>query len=315
MKRSRLLGLGLSVVLFATGLAACGSDSKSTGGSGAGGNGDTVSTGGTDTGTSADGGTLSVLNDEFGSSATQSTWSDLAPARHTTLDIQQSRAGFLTIVPAPTSFNAWYSDSEGPLYSKTITGDFVAEISVVLGTATDRTVTPVRANTFSAAGFVIRDPASVQFRQRWVMYNIGYQDVAVAREIKTTTPSAGGATASLSTLYLNNTPSAVNAGLLRVCRIGSLFRFFHRYPSESTWTEEVFRSVGSTPTRINGNGPRPAIADGAPLSFDRPDLPAAVQVGLMAGNFVPDPAGARGEFDYIRFSSASKPADCLAGNA
>ena len=302
-------GLGLSVVLFAIGLAACGGDTKSTGGSGAGGDGATVTTGGT-----ADSGTLSALNDEFGSSSTQSMWSDLAPARHTTLDIQQSRAGFLTIVPTPTSLNAWYSDSEGPLYSKTVTGDFVAEISVVLGTATDRTVTPVRANSFSAAGFVIRDPASVQLRQRWVMYNIGYQDVAVAREIKTTTPGTGGTTASLSTLYLNNTPSGINAGRLRVCRIGSLFRFFHRHPSESTWTEEVFRSVGSTPTRINGNGPRPAIADGAPLSFDRPDLPAAVQVGLMAGNFVPDPAGTRGEFDYIRFASASKPADCLAAN-
>src|SRR6185503_4751614 len=143
MRRSRLSGLGLSVVLFATGLAACGSDTKRT--AGVGGDGSTVSTGGT-----ADSGTLSVLNDEFGSSSTQSMWSDLAPARHTTLDIQQSRAGFLTIVPAPTSFNAWYSDSEGPLYSKTVTGDFVAEISVVLGTATDRTVTPVRANSFSA---------------------------------------------------------------------------------------------------------------------------------------------------------------------
>jgi hypothetical protein len=80
----------------------------------------------------------------------------------------------------------------------------VVETSVVIGSSTNRTMVPTLIDSFVQAGFVIRDPASAPFRQRWIMYNLGFQDIAVAREIKTTVPSANLTTDSLSTLSLND---------------------------------------------------------------------------------------------------------------
>jgi hypothetical protein len=248
---------------------------------------------------------------EFSNDAAASGWRDIAAGRHTTLDLGRSRPGWLTIVPAPRDMNAWFSDNEGPYYYRVVTGDFVAETSVVLGTATNRRSTPTRPAAFSGAGFVVRDPASARGRQQWVMYDIGFQDSAVALEIKTTTPGSGN-TSSLSTLYLNNTPGAANAARLRVCRLGPVFRFFHRFVGETGWTEERYRTSGPAPTRVNGNGPRPAMPDGTPLRFDRPDIAGTTQVGVMVGVWAPDPAGTRGEFDYVRIAPAGRAADCTA---
>ena len=213
-------------------------------------------------------------------------------------------------MPTAQNFNGWYSEYEGPLFYKSISGNFVVETSVVIGSLTSRTAVPTLMDSFVQAGFVIRDPSSAQFRQRWIMYNLGFQDIAVAREIKTTIPSANLTTDSLSTLYLNNVTGSLNQGRLRVCRIGSVFRFFHQHPPATTWTEEVFRSTGVV-TRVNGNGPRPARADNTALSFDRPDMTATVQVGLYAGNYAPPAAGVRAEFDFFRFAPVSTVADCL----
>jgi hypothetical protein len=214
------------------------------------------------------------------------------------------------MVPTAQNFNAWYSDYQGPLLYKTITGNFVVETSVVIGSATNRTMLPTLMDSYVQAGFVIRDPVSQQFRQRWIMYNIGYQDISVAREVKTTMPSVNLTSDSLSTLYLNDVAGSVNQVRLRVCRVGSLFRFYYRHPGSTVWTEEVFRTTG-VPTRVNGNGPRPPRADNSVLTFDRGDLAATVQVGLYVGNYIVPSMGVRAEFDYFRFGSVSTVADCL----
>lgn len=253
---------------------------------------------------------LSALNDEFSSASTASAWTDLFPAKHSTLDIDTLRDGFLTMVPVAQNFTGWYSEYQGPLYFKNVTGNFVVETSITLGTASDRTVMPTLQDSYAQGGFVIRDASSALHQQRWIMYNMGYQDNAVAREIKTTIPSANGTGDSLSTLNLNNIPNAANQGRLRVCRLGSVLRFYHRHPAENGWVEEVFRTTGTAPTRVNGNGPRPPRADNSALSFDRPDFAATLQVGLYVGNYTPPPAGVRGEFDYARYGSVSSVADC-----
>ncbi len=216
-------------------------------------------------------------------------------------------------MPASRAGNAWFTDNEGPLYFRRVTGDFVAETSATLGTSADLRTTPTRPGAFSGAGFVVRDPSSARGRARWVMYDIGYQDSAVALEIKTTTPGTGTTPGSRSTLYLNDTPSATNTARLRVCRVGDSLRFFHRYASESTWTEERFNRKGAVPTRVIGNGPRPERSENAPLRFDRPDLPSTVQLGLMVGVWSPDQAGTRGVFDYVRVARVRTPRDCVAG--
>ncbi len=269
---------------------------------------DTASTPDTapDTAIADTGASLKSLSDEFSSASTLSLWSNLHPTRVQTLDIGGSAAGQLTITPIALAENAWYSDSYAPLIYKSVTGNFVVETSVRIGRRTDMTLAPT--GQFNQAGFVVRDAAGTSpGGQRWVMYNVGYQDVAVAREVKTT---RNGSPATLSTLYLNNTPSGATSVRLRVCRIGSTFLFFHRHPTEASFVEEQYTAT----TRVSGNGagtPTPGTSSGMPLRFLRTDLPATLQVGVMTGTWAP-PHDARGEFDYVRFAPATSLADCTA---
>ncbi len=245
---------------------------------------------------SADGaGGLRLLDDEFQVSSTLTQWSDLFPGRH---DLLQIANDLLIMQPTQASMNHWFADSEGPLLYKTVAGNFVVEAAVHVGRRNDISLAPT--GQFNAAGFVIRDASSSSpGNQRWLMYNIGFQDSAVARETKTTA-------ASLSTLYLNNTPSAVTFAQLRVCRLANTFHFFYRHPGDLAWSEETY----SPSTRVSGNGPNGATLN-QPLRFARGDMPGQVQVGIMAGTWAA-PHDARGEFDYVRFSEASSLADCTA---
>ncbi|MCA9668704.1 MAG: hypothetical protein KC503_24090 [Myxococcales bacterium] len=250
------------------------------------------------------GASLSALDDDFNNAQTMSSWINLYPARLTTLDIGSSAAGRLTMVPVAQTNNAWYSDSRGPLLYKLVTGNFVVEASVRIGRTSNPALPPT--GQFNAAGFVIRDPASSNpGGERWVMYNIGYQDSAVARETKTTRAASGS---SLSTLYLNNTPSASTSAILRVCRVGNTFHFFHRHGSASSFTAEPYAAS----TRISGNGAAqvtPGTTLGSPIQFTRTDMPATLQVGLMTGTWAA-PHDARGEFDWARFARVNSLADC-----
>jgi hypothetical protein len=250
---------------------------------------------------SADGAAgLRLLNDEFQVAATLPDWSDLFPLRHDVLSIAND---VMTIQPVQQNNNHWYSDDQGPLLFKTVSGNFVVETAVHVGRRDDINMPP--GASFNAAGFVIRDATSSSPRnQRWVMYNIGFQDSAIARETKTTVGAASGA--SLSTLYLNNTPGAVTLARLRVCRIGNTFHFFYRHPGDSAWIEETYGAG----TRVSGNGPNGQTM-GQPLRFTRADMPASLQVGIMTGAWG-GALNSRGEFDYVRFSEASQLSDCTA---
>ena len=208
----------------------------------------------------------------------------------------------MTIVPQGELHNHWYSDSWGPFVFRQISGDFVAETLVFVGRNTDMTASP--PGQFSAAGFVLRDPASGPNQQRWLMYNIGHQINTNARELKTTRPG----NPSLSTLYLTDTVGGSLQSELRICRRGPLFRFFHRQPGEISWIEEA----QDASTVVNGNGaaePTPGVVTGGVMQLIRPDLPTELQLGLIVGNW-DAPFDVRGEFDYLRIQSISTDADC-----
>jgi hypothetical protein len=249
---------------------------------------------------------LSALDDEFDNPATLASWSDAFPSRHDLLDIGASRAGFLTLQPAPNAFNHWYSDSQGPYLYKQVTGNFVVETSLRIGRRSDMTLAP--QGQFNAAGFVVRSPASSSpGGQRWVMYNLGMQDGALARESKSTVANPGGA--SLSSLYLNDAPAGATTVRLRVCRVGNVMRFHYRFPADAGWTAEPY-AAGSTRNQGNGAGTVSCIS-GNVLACDRADLPATLDVGIIVGTWSA-PLEARGEFDYVRFREAQTAADCTA---
>jgi hypothetical protein len=183
------------------------------------------------------------------------------------------------LASSPVSHNHWYSDNQGPFLYTEVTGDFVAEVDVRVGRRDDLSLAP--RGSFASAGLLVRDPASATGQQRWVMYNVGHQGGGIAREAKTTRPGNGGA--SPSTLFLNTVIAGAGpTGKLRVCRVGSTLRFFHQHPGESDWIEEHF-DAAATQVQPPGAGPTtPGVAGGL-LRFERADLPATVQVGLMAG--------------------------------
>ncbi|MBK7396084.1 MAG: hypothetical protein IPJ34_07205 [Myxococcales bacterium] len=252
-----------------------------------------------------DTGGLAASSDEFGSASTLSSFGDLYPSRHSILDIGATTPGALTLAPTLALHTTWYSDDYGPLLYKNVSSDFVVETAVVV-TRIGSSAAP--SGNFNQAGLFVRDPAtSYPGNARWLMYNVGHQDGRLAREAKWTRPATSGA--SLSTLYLNDTPGGSLTVQLRICRVGGTFHFFHRHPSESALVEEAF--VAST-TRVNGNGAGVATpgvsSSGGPLRFTVP-MASAVQVGLMVGTWEP-PHDVKGTFDYVRFSAVSSYAEC-----
>src|SRR2546430_3612637 len=137
------------------------------------------------------------------------------------------------------------------------------------------------------------------------MYNLGFQNTAFAREAKTTRPGQSG---SLSTLYLVETAPGVYSGKLRVCRVGDTFYFHHQMSGEKGWTEEAYG--GNTVPMGNGAGEAtPGVTAGGAIRFQRADMPAAVQLGMLAGNWGA-PLEARGGFGFLCLAAGWWPGGC-----
>jgi hypothetical protein len=241
-----------------------------------------------------------VQGDEFAGATT--SLSDLFPQLH---DVATVAGGKLTLQPVVTQHTHWYSDSHAPFVYLSVTGDFVAETDVVVGRRTDVALPP--RGTFSAGGLLVRDPAAAApGNESWIMYNIGMQTGAAAREAKTTRK---GAPDSLSTLYLIPTGGVLTAKL-RVCRIGATFRMYHRMPNESAFVEEAYGN-GTAPQGNGAGEATPGVVPNGVIAFARPDLPATLQVGLLAGHWE-QTLETRAEFDYLRVRPVAAPADCTA---
>lgn len=252
---------------------------------GAGGTGGEGATGGAGatggTGGAAD--DLAALSDDFEDASTLSDWKLLheelgQPAPYTALDIGATAPGKLTVVP---TVSAWYQAGMATFLYKEVTGDFLVEVDAAAfqkGTASD-----APTEQYNSAGLLIRDPASTLASQTWLMYNIGYQAEFIGVEGKATRNSQ-------SELILIPTGGA-HAAVLRMCRVGDTVRMLRRLAGDTTWTEthtfpETFLQT-------------PAFT-----------LPQTVQVGLIDNAYLV--AGLRAEFEYIKFSRPSSPADCTA---
>ncbi len=225
------------------------------------------------------------LSDEFNDASTMSQWRrwDQVAGRealHDVLDISTTNDGMLTLQPRTSG---WYDHFEGPLLYKMVQGDFLAETFVA---ATSRT-TPgaIPSEQFNSAGMLVRDPTHGRGHDNWVMVNTGRQrGDLIASEGKTTVDSR-------SDLQLFD---GANRGRLRLCRVGTAVVVARQLEGETEFT--------------------------VTNRFDRPDLPAQVQVGLVANGWNtsdPEPDLSRtpdleATFDYIRFSVPASETDCIA---
>jgi len=227
----------------------------------------------------------SALSDEFDDPSTLANWRQWhqvaeVEPRHDLLDIDLTNPGMLTVRPRTSG---WFGDYEGPLLYKMIEGDFVIEAWVAASKIGDPSAPP--DEQFNSVGLLARDPVTGEGQANWIMASLGRQEgVRVASEGKTTVDSQ-------SVLELIDGP---RRGRLRICRVGSRFVIARRLEGEGAFMETQ--------------------------SYDRPDLPDTLQVGMVATGWnssVPQPDFSRtpdieGTIDYVHFSAPASEADCTA---
>jgi hypothetical protein len=187
---------------------------------------------------------------------------------HQKLDIGESRKGWLTLVPKANQ--GWYNEGMAPMLYKEIEGDFMMETRVVT-----RGANGAPTAHYNSAGLIVRDPASGERKQNWVVVNVGRQDPNTGTEVKTTVNS-------VSRLELQR---GEHTGQLRMARIGTTVYALKKLNGETRWT--LLREI------------------------DRKDLPNRVQIGLMCNGWT-ERADLTAEFDYFRVSVPKAVADLTA---
>ena len=220
------------------------------------------------------------LSDEFNDPSTLARWTVREEAEGDPPATERVAIADGRLQLIPTA-GGWFGDWVGALLFKTVSGDFIVETHVTASSRTNPDAAP--GLPFNSGGLLVRDPASVPGDQSWIAHNVGYQSASVATEGKTTVSSQ-------SMLFLVD---GIHHGRLRVCRIGDMFVLARQLDDESAWTETH--------------------------RFERPDLPAQLQVGMMANGW--NSTGADPDlgltpdvdvsFDYVRFHLAADEGDCL----
>ena len=217
-----------------------------------------------------DPGEVSALSDEFDDAASLASWSILNVVEGTASLYTRLDIASGRATIVPIQ-SGWFGDGKGPFVYKHVTGNFVMQAHVTARNTSNAQNPPSRQ--YNSAGLLVRDPASVSGSENWLMYNVGFQETFVGTEGKTTVDST-------SQLFL--TPGA-KSGRLVICRLGSAFSMWRRLDGENTWQETDH--------------------------FDRPDLPARLQVGIIANGYE-GPPDITAEFEYIRFEVPNSVNDC-----
>jgi hypothetical protein len=168
----------------------------------------------------------------------------------------------------------WFQNSQGVLVFQPVTGDFDATATVRSESASMPGQPP--APMIRLAGLMARDPASdLTGTQNYVHVVVGNGPNGVlAVETKTTVDGS-----SVYEAPVWPSPDAE----LRICRVGSTFDVYKRPVGTDTWERAA--------------------------SYDRPDLPKTLQVGvdIYSPNSPPD---LRAMIDDISFEEFEGPAHC-----
>ncbi len=210
----------------------------------------------------ADMGDLSALNDEFNDPATIDDWQLVSQAEgwgaqhFETYDIDQTTPGALTIAPYTST---WYQDYQGDLSFKEVSGDFIVTTQVTIRDrddvgGSDGDDIP-NDSSFSLGGVMLRTPRGISDAaaewtpggSNFVFLSLGHgYDGNMTLESKTTVDSDS----NLELIPVNETSAE-----LRIERVGSSITTMYRLAGDADWQ--------------------------AAATFDRPDMPATLQVGLL----------------------------------
>ncbi len=208
---------------------------------------------------------LSSLSDIFDVVELDISWSVLHPELANVF----VEDGKLHVVPTVSGHDVtWVNNAEGPLVYKEVTGDFTVTAAAHMFDPKNPMNPP--PTSWRLGGITVRDPVAPPGQHNWlhVVIGAGVPNIPMAAETKTTIDS-------VSSLELF--PIASTEAELQVSRNGSQFLL-------------SYRELGAPDWQLLG-------------TFDRPDLPATVQVGLSASSFSPNGSPSLvGAFDYIAFS-------------
>jgi hypothetical protein len=184
--------------------------------------------------------------------------------------------GSLHITPT-TNTLWWMGDATGALVYKLVTGNFKLTTAVRARRASDASQ-PVGPTDYQFGGIMARDPGSAG--QNYIFGVVGDRGETLQVETKSTTNDA-------SQVQAENWPSG--DAQLRLCRVGAMFHVLSRPIGGGSW----------------------AVASPFGPPYERPDLPATLQVGPIAYAWTDSP-DLRASFEYVQYASAASEADCTA---
>ncbi len=166
----------------------------------------------------------------------------------------------------------WFQSGQGTLLHQTVSGDFRVTATVHVR----KTSAPAEPpdTTIHLGGLMARDPASdASGSENYVFIVAGFDEDDVSVETKSTTNDVSD--------YIGPAWPSTDAEL-RMCRVGASFHLYKRPVGAATWELAI--------------------------TYDRPDLPAALQVGANAYCLTaPDLTV---QFEAVTFARVTSAVDC-----
>jgi len=211
-----------------------------------------------------------AISDEFDVADTLSQWLRLHEVEQTPALYHQLGIATGQLTIVP-QVGGWYMNTDATLLYKNITGNFVISSYV---SATGRMNTEQAPNSdYNSMGVMARDPTGSINPENWLMMVTGRQ---------------GGWLGTLAENTQNDYTISVSQsgslqGELRLCRINNRFYLWRRLQGDTNWVESAV--------------------------YDRADMPATLQVGLMAHAWS-GPEDLRANFDYARFAVPQSASEC-----
>lgn len=169
----------------------------------------------------------------------------------------------------------WFNGNRGPLVYKFVSGNFKVTSRVHVRKASNPAANPT--TPVHLAGLMARNPQGeiVGANENYVFIVAGFDEVDLSVETKSTLESVSS--------YEGPAWASADAEL-RLCRVGNTFYMYKRMIGAATFT--------------------------LAKTYDRPDVPAKLQVGMnVYSATTPDLMAG---FDEITFADAANEADCAA---
>jgi hypothetical protein len=205
---------------------------------------------------------LSSLSDEFEGASLAPAWSVLHPEL-ASVSVSGGSLRIRPLVTSPSQF--WFHDGEGVLVHQTISGDFDVRTRALAHALGSASPPPLQ---YRLGGITVRNPLdTASGTHDFVHLAVGAGDFAhgYAVETKTTVDSQ-------SVFAFTSVPHEPID--LRIVRSGSAFTLSWKLAAATTWTTAAV--------------------------FQQPQMPASVDVGLMA-YCASAPLDLEVEFDWLRF--------------